>query len=363
MRVAVMARGTSPHVQEWLAFWAADGWDVHLLTFDPADIPGVTVHALRRRFRLRGGAAYVGGRSQACRILAELQPSILVVYYITGYGLLATLTGFAPVALFVAGSDVQLTVSSRLRRGLIWFILRRAAFVQVPAEHLERQVRRLGYSGPVVALPRGVDCELHPLKVCHRDEHLIVSTRNHFELYDVATLIRAFGRLAPLAPRARLLVVGDGPLHESLRNLAERLEVSKRCTFVGTQSRDQIFEFLATATIYVSTSRSDGASVSLFEAMLYGAFPVVSDIEANRSFIHHGCNGRLFPPGDDAALADAILHVFAQGDLVAVTAANRELVRSRADANKNLRRLGGALRALVTGHLSDPQLTSDKMSS
>jgi L-malate glycosyltransferase len=347
MKIAVMARGTSSHIQEWLALWAADGWDVHLITFDPAPIAGVTVHPLTRPFGLVGAAAYIAAGSQAREILRQVRPSVLVAYYITGYGLLATRARFAPLALFVAGSDVQQTTTSRARRIAVRFILRHAAFVQVPAQHLEKLVRSLGYAGPLMTLPRGIDCTKRPT-AGQPDANLIVSSRNLHPVYDVATLIRAFARVLMRAPAARLVVVGDGPLRHSLQELATTLAIQEQVAFVGTLPRERIFELLARSAVYVSTSLADGASVSLFEAMLCGAYPVVSDIPANRSFITDGSNGRLFRPGDDSALADAILRALAAPDRASVLKVNQNLVCARADATVNLQRLGTAIRDIAS---------------
>ena len=65
--------------------------------------------------------------------------------------------------------------------------------------------------------------------------------------------------------------------------------------------------FLPGADIYVSTSLYDGTSVSLLEAMGSGAFPVVTDIPANREWITNGENGFLVPVDEEKYLANRII--------------------------------------------------------
>jgi len=57
----------------------------------------------------------------------------------------------------------------------------------------------------------------------------------------------------------------------------------------------------------VSTSLYDGTSVSLLEAMVAGAFPVVADIPSNREWIRDVENGFLFPAGEEGSLARRIV--------------------------------------------------------
>jgi glycosyltransferase involved in cell wall biosynthesis len=66
-------------------------------------------------------------------------------------------------------------------------------------------------------------------------------------------------------------------------------------------------DLLSRADIYVSTSLYDGTSVSLLEAMGSGAFPVVTDIPANREWITNGQNGFLVPIDEEKYLADRII--------------------------------------------------------
>jgi hypothetical protein len=61
--------------------------------------------------------------------------------------------------------------------------------------------------------------------------------------------------------------------------------------FIGYVPHEELAGFLAAADVYVSTSTTDGASVSLDEAMACELAPVVTDIPANRAWIKDGENG------------------------------------------------------------------------
>jgi L-malate glycosyltransferase len=64
--------------------------------------------------------------------------------------------------------------------------------------------------------------------------------------------------------------------------------------------------YLRAADLFVLPSRGEGLSNALLEAMAHGLPCLVSDLPANRDLVEHGVTGRLFPSGDEDALARAL---------------------------------------------------------
>ena len=82
--------------------------------------------------------------------------------------------------------------------------------------------------------------------------------------------------------------------------------------------------------------------------MACGAFPVVSDIPANREWIEPGTNGLLFPPGDGSALAERLAAAWADpAARDAAAARNRRIVEERADFRTNMERIEARFASLV----------------
>jgi glycosyltransferase involved in cell wall biosynthesis len=136
----------------------------------------------------------------------------------------------------------------------------------------------------------------------------IISTRTlREEIYNISQLVRAMRLVADREPRATLTLAGDGPDRERFAGMVRELGLAENVNFTGWADPEALARQLGGHRVYVSTSRADGASVSLFEAMAIGVYPVVSDIAANREWICDGENGRLFPLDDPEALARTIL--------------------------------------------------------
>lgn len=101
----------------------------------------------------------------------------------------------------------------------------------------------------------------------------------------------------------RLLIVGDGPLRESLAADAQRRQLS-HVEFVGQQ--DDVAPWYRRAQVFVLPSAIEGSSNSLLEAMASGLCPVVTRVGGNVDIIHDGRNGLLVGPDDAAGLAAAL---------------------------------------------------------
>jgi glycosyltransferase involved in cell wall biosynthesis len=133
-----------------------------------------------------------------------------------------------------------------------------------------------------------------------------------------AALIGAIGRLTAqkgfdLAIRALaavkddavwLVIAGDGPDWEELQELARTLGVQRRIVFTGFV--EDVAGLLADLDLFVLSSREEGQPLVLLEAMALACPIVAADIPGVDETITDGVDGRLVPPGTEAALAMAI---------------------------------------------------------
>ncbi len=95
-------------------------------------------------------------------------------------------------------------------------------------------------------------------------------------------------------PGVRGAVVGDGPLLEGLRRQAAELGLGGSIEFLG--KRNDVEALLSRAKVFLLTSRSEGLSIAMAEAMAAGAVPVVADVGELRELVQHGVSGYLVSP-------------------------------------------------------------------
>ena len=117
-------------------------------------------------------------------------------------------------------------------------------------------------------------------------------------------LLAAWAMVLRQHPEARLVIAGDGPLRASLLQQAVSLGIADHVTFLGL--REDVPELLRAADIYVSSSRSEGMSNSILEA-LASALPVVATrAGAEDDVIDDGVTGLLIPSENPTANAEAL---------------------------------------------------------
>jgi sugar transferase (PEP-CTERM/EpsH1 system associated) len=104
--------------------------------------------------------------------------------------------------------------------------------------------------------------------------------------------------------RLRLLVVGDGRLRQDLEHRAAALGVGASVSFLGT--RHDVPEILRALDIYVMPSLWEGLSIAMLEAMAAALPIVISDVSGTAQALGDNEHGVLVPPGDAAALAEAL---------------------------------------------------------
>lgn len=119
-------------------------------------------------------------------------------------------------------------------------------------------------------------------------------------------LLSAFGRLKWDYPDLRLVVVGPGaPDRDCYRIMSERN--LKDVVLVGGVSYDELPRYYRSAHIFCAPSTGkESQGVVLLEAMAMGTPVVASGIAGYAATLDYGTYGRLAPPRNDVALAEAI---------------------------------------------------------
>lgn len=122
--------------------------------------------------------------------------------------------------------------------------------------------------------------------------------------YDV--LLDALGQLQTGGVAFTLTMVGDGPDRQDLVDQAERLGLTPRVTFTGSLGETQIIDAMRLSDVFVLSSHAEPLGVVSMEAMSMEVATIATDAGGVGEIITDGQDGKLVPPGDAPALADAI---------------------------------------------------------
>jgi glycosyltransferase involved in cell wall biosynthesis len=106
-------------------------------------------------------------------------------------------------------------------------------------------------------------------------------------------------------PRTRLLVVGEGELRPRLEALTQQLGIANNVSFLGF--RDDIGLLMGVVDAVVLPSANEGFGYVLAEAMSLGRAVVSTNVSSIPEVVQQGDTGLLVPPGNAAALEEALL--------------------------------------------------------
>jgi sugar transferase (PEP-CTERM/EpsH1 system associated) len=231
-----------------------------------------------------------------------------------------------------------------LRRICAPFVQR---FVAVSADLAQWLHESTGIArGRITHIVNGVDCERFQPRSQDRSnltsgldipaDAIVVGTVGRLEaVKGHEQLLRAWPlverRLAAAGRAARLLIVGDGSLRNTLEALARELGIAERVIFTGM--RTDIPQLLQAMDVFVLPSLNEGISNTLLEAMACGVPVVANRVGGNPELIDDRVTGLLVDAGDNQRMAEAIATLVLDDKLRATMAA---AARQRAVAEFSL---------------------------
>lgn len=102
----------------------------------------------------------------------------------------------------------------------------------------------------------------------------------------------------------QFVIVGGGPLMSALEEMARGLGILSQVTFTG--ERNDVHQVLQEMDIFVMTSRYEGLSNAIMEAMATGLPVVAGDVGGNRELVEDGMTGYLCSPTDVFGFSEKI---------------------------------------------------------
>jgi len=161
-------------------------------------------------------------------------------------------------------------------------------------------------------VPLGID----PARFARADMRRVAAIRAHYD----APLLLFVGRLryykglhflldALPSVRAELLIGGSGPERARLAEQATQLGIAQRVHFLGDIPDDDLPALFHAADIFVLPAhlRAEALGLAQIEALASGLPCVSTELGTGTSYANlHGTTGLVVPPGDPAALAQAI---------------------------------------------------------
>jgi len=330
MKICYVADGRSVHTVRWLRWFASRGHEMHLITDSDCVIDGIETHQTSGR----GGILSFFKRAREVKKKIEsLEPDIVHGHYLFGYATFAAMSGHHPLVQSIWGGDYHVDWATHpLTRPIIKYTISKGDMFHSVSQHLtDWLMDRFKIHGDnIVTFPNFPDPEIFKPSKAMADDKIVIMTNRRLEpYYNPDQFFDALPQVLAGRDDIHVIVAGTGSQKERLEQKIRGLGLNEQVDFVGHVSHDTMANMLSNSDIFVSTSPTDGTSVSLLEAMSCGAFPVVTEIAATRPWIEDGKNGYLVPVGDVAGLAHHIIEAIESPELRKTAArSNRNFILS-----------------------------------
>ncbi|MBI2221532.1 MAG: glycosyltransferase [Acidobacteria bacterium] len=281
---------------------------------------GVPVYALGRRPGFDGP---LGWRIAA--LAARHDVSVLHCHHYSPfvYGRLAAMLRSGLRVVFTEHGRLSDAGPSRKRRWINPFLSRLPARIFAVSEDLRNHMVAEGIAPRRVrVLYNGIDPGRPTTRALRRAARALLGLPEHATVVgtvarldavkDLGTLIQGFAALPAAGQDDLLVIAGDGPELESLREQCRAAGVGGRVRFVGHQS--DVRAILPAFDAYANSSVHEGVSLTILEAMAASLPVVATRVGGTPEVIVDGETGVLVPPRAPRAIARALASVLARPD-------------------------------------------------
>ena len=232
----------------------------------------------------------------------------------------------------------------------------RTGCTMVPTDALRRDLERLGFRHLVV-VTRGVDARLFdPVRrsAALREQwgvwesDLVVACVGRLAAEkNLGVLLNTFEAIRAAQPRARLLLVGDGPMRGQLQAQCPQ------AIFAGQRGGEDLAAHYASADLFVFPSLTETFGNVTTEAMASGLPVVAFDCAGAAQLIESGRNGMLADRGDPAMMIRQAVALAADRSLCRLIGERARLTACAQDWDGVITRFEGVLEQVIAAQ-ADP---------
>jgi len=181
--------------------------------------------------------------------------------------------------------------------------------IVVPSEPMRRLLLEYGISARTQVIPTGLPADRYVPGDGARfraqfgiaaDRPLLLYVGRVAHEKNIEFLLHSFVVLRRARPDAMLVIAGEGPAREHLRQLAVQLGIAAQTQFIGYLDRERgLADCYASADVFVFASRTETQGLVLLEALAQGRPVVSTAILGTASILQPSCGARVSPEKAD----------------------------------------------------------------
>jgi glycosyltransferase involved in cell wall biosynthesis len=285
------------------------------------------------------------------KVYKEFKPDIVHTGYAWQVGILASFYNIHPHLSMPWGSDILFQPEKHwYMKMIVRKVMKQCDHVHCDAEFVKEKIKE-DYSirdEKISVFPRGIDLKLFaPLDKTDCRKQLgidpgkfVILFNRHFEpVYGIDTLLKGFKMFAANKDDVLLLMISTGSLKGKILNFLKDHRLNSKVKIIGGVPNRKMPVYLGASDVYLSTSISDGTSLSLLEAIAMGMGLVVTDVPALKYWITEN-NGIVIQRKSHLHMAGALEEYYYDRQLLRIHGdVNIRIAKEKADWDKNYNKL------------------------
>lgn len=313
------------------------------LTLPFAALRGAALHGTSR-------LPFGEGRRQLSRFLRDQGVTSILAEFGTQALVMAELGNQLglPVFSYWRGTDASAALRSGQRVRSYRLMMPRLAGMFSVSQFLLDNLAAYGVRHPNAhVVPSGVDISL--FRPGRKRPGSFLAVGRMVEKKAPQVTLRAFAKAAA-GRDAHLTFIGDGPLLEPSKALAQDLGIAGQVTFTGALPHDRVRDHLETTETFLQHSvtaqngNTEGLPTAIQEALACGCITLSTRHAGIPEAVEHGVNGLLTEEWDEAGFASAIAQILDTSDRGEMARAARTSAENKFDNAKGLARVERIIR-------------------
>lgn len=168
-------------------------------------------------------------------------------------------------------------------------------------------------------------------------ENVLLFIGRLVEKKGLSYLIQAMPKIVSKSPNTELIICGDGPLRKDLEQLVKKMHLEKFIRFTGYVTGQKKIDYFSLSDILIVPSivtqsgDTEGLPVVILEGLAAGKAVVASNVSGVKDIIKEGYNGFLVKQKDPAIIAEKVLELINNKELMRSISRNASVTSKKYD--------------------------------
>lgn len=191
--------------------------------------------------------------------------------------------------------------------------------VTCPSDFSKQELIKNKCKAPITVVSNGIEIPKSDPKLIKKNKEKFSKGKTNLLLYvgrisyekNLEHLIECFKLILEKKPNTKLLLIGDGPLDDVIKNKIKEDKLTTKILQLGKISHDKLIKegYYKIADLFVSVSKTENCPLTILEAQVNGLIPVVYDAGGMSYLIKNKRNGILVPVDNSKEYAKQVVEL------------------------------------------------------